>query len=206
MKIRTGWTIALAAASAAAVAAAVLIGATLASEPPPPPAIAVVPQPVEVAGVAGEDFTLDADTRIVVDAEAAEVEGTAEMLAALLRPASGFDLPVVTDDDARSGDIELVVADGEAPDGHGDEGYRLRAESAGIRIGADTAAGIWNGVQTSAAAPDDRVGTAAGGPARSRRGRDHRLPAVRLRSTMLDVARHFSRSRRWNGTSTRSRC
>ncbi len=192
MKQRTAWVITVVAASAAAVATVVLLGAALAPAPPPPE-IAVVPQPVDVVGVRGEPFVVDAGTRIVVDAQPPEVQGTAEMLAALLRPASGFDVPVVTDEDAQSGDIALVVGEGEAPDGHGKEGYRLRSESSGVRIGADTPAGIWNGVQTlrqllpaaleSGQTLDDPLEVVA--------VEITDFPRFAYRSTMLDVARHF---------------
>lgn len=191
MKQRTAWTItAVAAASGALVATAVLL---VTPPPVPAPAIAVVPQPVEVAGVRGDVFVLAADARIVVDAEAPEVQATAELLAALLRPASGFEVPVVAGEAARAGDLSLVVADGEAPTNHPEEGYRLRSEAAGIRIGADSPAGIWNGVQTlrQLLPPAIESGQPLPEPLEVVAAEISDYPRFAYRSAMLDVARHF---------------
>ena len=47
-----------------------------------------------------------------------------------------------------SGDFAIVIADGEAPEGHSAEGYTVTVTAEGVRVGADTDAGAFLGVQT----------------------------------------------------------
>ncbi|WP_085369895.1 family 20 glycosylhydrolase [Leifsonia sp. NCR5] len=107
-------------------------------------ALALVPQPVSVSRGSGAPFAVTAGTVIV-----ASGSGTAPatQLATVLRRSTGFALPVVASSTASS-KITVVVAAGNAPAGQPAEGYTLAATSAGVTIGADTAAGALNGVQT----------------------------------------------------------
>ena len=160
--------------------------------PPPAPTLAVVPQPVEVVGVRGDAYRLGPEARITIDGDPRKAGAVARQLAALLRPASGFELPIVRGE-AEPGDIALVLDADEAPDGHAAEGYRLRADESGVRIGAATTAGLSNGLQTlrqllpagveggrMLSDPLDVVAVEIS---------DH--PRFAYRSAMLDVARHF---------------
>src|SRR5688572_28861451 len=100
----------------------------------------VVPAPASIAMNGGEPFRLDSNTAIVATS-VAEVMRTAEMLAARLRPATGYPIPVVPDA-ARAGAIILRLntsATGEA--------YELRVTRDSVRI-SGTAAGIFRGMQT----------------------------------------------------------
>lgn len=173
-------------ASATGLAGAALIAA------PPAPAISVVPQPVEVIGVRGDAFRLDSDARIMIDGDPREAGPVARQLADLLRPSSGFELPIVRGA-AEPGDIALVLAADEAPDGHADEGYRLRADESGVRIGAATAAGLSNGMQSLRqllpAAVED--GHLLSYPLEVVAVEINDYPRFAYRSVMLDVARHF---------------
>ncbi|WP_431935372.1 beta-N-acetylhexosaminidase [Micromonospora sp. RP3T] len=173
----------------------------------------VVPAPAQVRPDPAGDFTLPPDAAIRVSAAGRHV---AEQLADWLRPATGFPLPVTdhagpgpdrpltltlspaTAPPARAGD---APADG-SPAGDtgpadrvalGDEGYRLDVTATGVRITADTPAGLFHGAQTlrqllppaieSAAAVAERWAV-PGGTIVDR-------PRFPYRGAMLDVARHF---------------
>src|SRR5437899_213390 len=110
-------------------------------------AIQVIPRPVRVVPGAGR-FTLTPRTRIVVADRSAGAWPVAGDLAALLRPATGFRLPVVGGG-RRPADVELVLGDPGTlagdPDG---EGYQLSVTAAGVTLEAPTPHGLFNGVQT----------------------------------------------------------
>ena len=100
--------------------------------------VAVIPAPASLhAG--GKPFALTRDTRIVAKTRAAQT--VAEQLADVLRPSTGYRLPVV-----RHGGhgIELRIARGSG----GREGYELRSGRGGVELRAATAAGLFHGVQT----------------------------------------------------------
>jgi hexosaminidase len=192
VKRRTAWMLGVAlAASVAAVSGVVALGASTPSRPPAPD-LAVVPRPVQVLGVQLDPFELASDARIAMDADPAEAGAVALQLAALLRPASGFEVPIVHDD-PRPGDIALVVAEGEAPEGHTAEGYRLKADEHGVRIGASTAAGLANGMQTLRQLLPAAVesGQPLPEPLEVVAVEIADYPRFAYRSAMLDVARHF---------------
>ncbi|MGB2572536.1 beta-N-acetylhexosaminidase [Micromonospora citrea] len=136
----------------------------------------VVPAPGSVAADPAADFTLSVDAVIQVSAGAA-ARDVAVQLAELLRPATGWPLPVTglphaaaddrltltltgatagvgpetagtdTATPATGGDGHPLVASAPADD-LGDEGYRLDVTSAAVRITARTATGLFHGVQT----------------------------------------------------------
>lgn len=106
--------------------------------------LALVPQPVSVSRGSGAPFAIGSATVIVASGVAT---APANALATVLRRSTGFAVPVVPSSTAAS-KIAFSVAAGNAPAGHTDEGYTLSATSSGVTIGADTAAGALNGVQT----------------------------------------------------------
>lgn len=157
-------------------AAAAAAGELLA--PPAPVRLAdVVPAPELVAPDPAADFTLpeDAVIRVAADPGAREVAG---QLAELLRPATGYPLPLTDMAVAHDGPLVLTVSAAArqgsgswketAPGGAeifqdlasgvvgappvledlGGEGYRLDVTGIGVRITAVTAAGLFHGVQT----------------------------------------------------------
>ena len=191
---RTTWILAgaLGAAAVALAAAGVFGVGPMPVAAPTPPELAVVPKPAEVDAVRGEPFLLEPGARIVLDADPAAAGAVAERLAEMLRRATGFDLPIVRGS-AEPGDIALVLAEGEAPEGHGDEGYRLRSEEAGVRVAAETAAGLANGVQTfrQLLPPAVSGGSSVSDPLEVVPVDIADYPRFAYRSAMLDVARHF---------------
>ncbi|MER5457640.1 beta-N-acetylhexosaminidase [Micromonospora sp. NPDC002389] len=150
----------------------------------------VVPAPERVTPDATADHPLTADTVIRVSAEPAAL-AVAEQLAALLRPATGYPLPVTdTTAPTPAGGIALVLTGD--PD-LGAEGYRLDVTRDGVRLTACTAAGLHHGVQTlrqllpadiESPTPVARRWVLPGGSILDR-------PRFPHRGVMLDVARHF---------------
>ncbi|MDR0592020.1 MAG: family 20 glycosylhydrolase, partial [Bifidobacteriaceae bacterium] len=109
----------------------------------------VLPEPVSQELLGGDPFRLAAGSRVVV--ADAGLAGLGEQLAAYLRPATGFALPVVTGQ-AGAGDIWLALGDDAALDAGGDladaEGYVLEASADGLSVTAPAGHGLFNGFQT----------------------------------------------------------
>ncbi|WP_375373532.1 family 20 glycosylhydrolase [Micromonospora sp. ATA51] len=165
----------------------------------------VIPVPERVAPDPTADFVLpgDAAVRVSHDPTAREV---AEQLAELLRPATGYPVPVTgLADDGTDGHLVLTLSSSATParaaaagdfdpaERLGDEGYRLHVAPAEVRIVADTAAGLWYGVQTlrqllpsavESPTPVAERWVVPGGLVVDR-------PRFPYRGAMLDVARHF---------------
>ncbi|WFE61829.1 beta-N-acetylhexosaminidase [Micromonospora sp. WMMD714] len=156
----------------------------------------VVPAPVSVRPRPAADFVLPADAAVRVSADPAARE-VAEHLAELLRPATGYPLPVA-DLPTAPGPLWLTLGAAAAPRHTGpaagdEEGYRLDVDPDGVRITADTATGLFHGVQTLRqllpTAVESRTPVAErwvvpGGTIVDR-------PRFPYRGAMLDVARHF---------------
>ncbi|QIZ38912.1 beta-N-acetylhexosaminidase [Saccharopolyspora sp. ASAGF58] len=146
----------------------------------------IIPAPESVQPAPGTTFELTGQTSVKAAGEAAEA---GEYLAGILRPATGFPVPV----DQRalgSGDISLAL-DG-SPE-LGAAGYRLQAADDNIGIHATSVEGLFNGVQTlrqllpaAIESPTEQPGpwTVPGGEIVDK-------PRFEHRATMLDVARHF---------------
>ncbi|MEU2658892.1 beta-N-acetylhexosaminidase [Streptomyces sp. NPDC007325] len=157
-----------------------------AAEPEVRPLGRIIPLPASVRP-GGAPYTLTAATRIGVP-DHPGVRAVAERLAARLRPATGFRLPVVTDPAA-----DLVLRLDPAAGALGDEGYELRSAPGRLTLTARTPAGLFRGVQTvrqqlPAAVERDtaqrRAWKIAGGTVTD-------VPRFPYRGAMLDVARHF---------------
>ena len=117
------------------------------------------------------------------------VTPVAERFAEWLRRPTGFALPVVGGDPA-DGDIVIGVVPSAD---HGAEGYTLRVEASGVRIGAAAPAGVFRALTTlrqmlpaAAEATDVQPG-----PWQITGADINDRPRFEHRGTMLDVARHF---------------
>jgi hexosaminidase len=151
----------------------------------------LVPVPLSMTTVPGQFFTLRHGTRIVAQG-ARGVLPVARQLAAILRPSTGYPLPVLTGRGAGAarGAIVLALASDAAL---GDEGYRLDVTSRGVQLRASAPAGLFYGVQTlrQLLPPWIESSEVQPGP--------WKLPAVHItdhprypyRGVMLDIARHF---------------
>jgi hexosaminidase len=147
----------------------------------------VIPAPVSVTPDRhGGAFELSRDTVISVDRGA---KGVGEFLAGVLRPSTGYRLPVVSD--RRRGAIALSL--GYVPARLGTEGYELTADRRGVSLKARTPAGLFSGVQTLRQLLPARIEsrTKQRGPWTVPAGKVVDHPRFAYRSAMLDVARHF---------------
>ncbi|HEY9423789.1 MAG TPA: family 20 glycosylhydrolase [Microterricola sp.] len=154
--------------------------------------ITVVPSPVSLTERGGDPFRLEPASTIHAAGEAAAV---GEYLAGLLRPRTGFALPVDASDAAADAGIRLVIGPGSvAPDG-----YTLRSGADGITITAASAAGLFHGAQTLRQLFPAQIEAPLDGSAGAdAAGVDWTAPAVHIsdaprfayRGAMLDVARN----------------
>jgi hexosaminidase len=179
----------------------------------------VVPVPASVRPGGGA-FKLAPGTRIAVAGGSAQAWQVGDYAAALLRPSTGYRLPVVASrggagTTAANGSAAtgIVLALGDTDRSLGQEGYRLRTTSRSVVISARTSAGLFHGVQTlrqllpagidgggahAAPAKDSAEGSASASASAKRPATwtvpstDIRdVPRYAYRSAMLDVSRHF---------------
>ncbi|QLJ00263.1 beta-N-acetylhexosaminidase [Streptomyces sp. NEAU-sy36] len=171
---------ALGAAPTAPEARAATAGARAAA---PVPLDRVVPAPASVTP-GGAPYRITRGTAVRVD-DSAEVRRVGAYLTGILRPSTGYPLPL-TD---HGGGIRLHLA----KSGLGAEGYRLHSGPDGVTLTADTPAGLFHGVQTlrqllppavEKKSVSRRSWRIAGGTIEDR-------PRYAYRGAMLDVSRHF---------------
>ncbi|MEU9121808.1 beta-N-acetylhexosaminidase [Streptomyces sp. NPDC048506] len=155
----------------------------------PTPLDRVVPAPASVRP-GGDAYTLSARTRIRVPGGSGEARRIAGYLAGILRPSTGYALPVTARDGA---DGIVLRLGGRAAQGLGAEGYRLSSGGRAVTISARRPAGLFHGVQTLRqllpTAVEER--TAQPGPWRIAGGTIADAPRYGYRGAMLDVSRHF---------------
>jgi hexosaminidase len=153
----------------------------------------VVPEPVSLTSASGDAFVLLDSTTIVVDAGNADAARIAEQLAALLRPSTGFAIPVSSGGASVRGAIALRLS-ADAALGAGPEGYQLTVWRDSVRVTANAPAGLFHGVQTLRQLLPPQI--------ESHMRLDQvawMVPTVTItdrpryawRGAMLDVARHF---------------
>lgn len=186
--LRAAGAAAVLVAAACVAAPSALAGPASAPATAAPPA--VIPAPVQTTPGTGA-FTLGPDARVVASGDAAAV---GESLAATLRPATGYALPVVAGP-SRKGDVVLRVAAHVSgiTAAHAAEGYRLDVQAGSVRAQARTAHGLFDATQTI------RQLLPADIDAPSARSTAWTMPAVHVldyprygyRGFMLDIARHF---------------
>ena len=145
----------------------------------------VVPAPVSFTLNGSEPFRLDSTTTIFVG-NVAEVARTGEILAALLRPATGYPIPIATEG-TRVGGIALrlnTAATGEA--------YQITVTRDSIRI-SGTPSGIFRGIQTlrQVMPPSIESDMRLDGPWTVPALTVSDEPRFSWRGAMLDVSRHF---------------
>ncbi|MEU7820913.1 family 20 glycosylhydrolase [Catellatospora sp. NPDC049133] len=151
----------------------------------------VVPAPVSVQPATGVTYTLPAAATIQTPTGSPAATAVGTHLADLLRPSTGYALPVTTTSGTPTSGIALLLTG--ADPSVGTEGYQLDVTAALITIRAQTAAGLFHGAQTLRqllpAAVEAR--TVQPGPWEVAGGRIIDYPRYGYRGAMLDVSRHF---------------
>ncbi|MFG1638741.1 beta-N-acetylhexosaminidase [Amycolatopsis sp. NPDC049252] len=146
----------------------------------------VVPAPVSAKADPRSDFRLTPFTVISAGRGAGQV---ADYLRGLLRPATGYPLPVVP----RAWGLPAISLELGHDARIGTEGYQLKVARDGVELSANTADGLFEGVQSlrqllpsaiEAKRVQHRTWTVAGGTILD-------YPRFGERGAMLDVARHF---------------
>ncbi|KAA0930352.1 beta-N-acetylhexosaminidase [Streptomyces apricus] len=156
--------------------------------PPVTPLSRIVPAPASV-DPGGAPYRITSGTRIRVD-RSKEVRDVGSYLAGVLRPSTGYRLPVT---DERGGDGIRLRLTREGTAGLGAEGYRLTSGKGAVTITAREPAGLFHGVQTlrqllPAAVEED---SRQPGPWPVAGGTVTDTPRYGWRGAMLDVSRHF---------------
>ncbi|WP_442816578.1 beta-N-acetylhexosaminidase [Streptomyces sp. NBC_01304] len=160
-----------------------------AAEPRPLGQVIPAPMSVEPAGGA---FQINSKTKIHVWHDDPADLRAGEYLARLLRPATGYKLPVVRDNVDTDGIVLRTSAD-VANKVLGPEGYRLISGSGVLRIESWSAGGIFHGIQTLRQQLPAKVEkkTRQSGPWLIAGGTVKDSPRYAYRGAMLDVSRHF---------------
>jgi hexosaminidase len=151
----------------------------------------IIPKPVSMSGTGGF-FVLKEGADIYVQGESAELNMVAKDLAAILVPATGFDIEVKSTREApKSGNIFLTLSGTDAR--LGEEGYELTVTKDLLKLTANGAEGIFRGIQTIRQILPVKIELASkqSGPWKIATGTITDYPAYSYRGAMLDVARHF---------------
>lgn len=152
----------------------------------------IVPEPVRVRPAPGAAYTITPETRIYTEPGSAEAAGVGEYLAGLLRPPTGYDLPVAAANGSGTpGGISLLLSGAGAD--LGEEGYRLAVTDSAVTVRAHQPPGLFRAVQTLRQLLPGAVeaGTTQEGPWLVPGGHIVDYPRFGYRGAMLDVARHF---------------
>ncbi|WP_435855585.1 beta-N-acetylhexosaminidase [Streptomyces microflavus] len=154
----------------------------------PRPLGQLVPVPAKVVP-GGSPYAITSTTPVRVAGGSGEVRRIGTYLAELLRPATGYALPVT----GRPGPGGIRLELGSRDRSLGEEGYRLRSTPAALTITARTPAGLFHGVQTLRQLLPDRVeaDSRQKGPWKVAGGTVTDAPRYGYRGAMLDVSRHF---------------
>ena len=149
----------------------------------------VVPAPVTVEPGPGA-YEIDDETEIGYRGSGAKPAAT--YLADVLRPSTGYQLPVV-DTDAVEPAETILLSLADAPVDIDGDGYHLTVTADGPRLQADRPAGLFSGVATlrQLLPPAVERRTVQSGPWRIPHGTVVDCPRFPYRGAQLDVARHF---------------
>lgn len=149
----------------------------------------IIPKPLSIA-YGTEPFEVTAETQIHVDSDSSAVGRVAELLAGLMRPSTGFKLPVSRKNADSLGSIRLSLTGDSTL---GDEGYLLSVNRRMVLLQAYKPAGLFMGVQTLRQMLPHEI------EVDSVRNVKWEIPPFTIRdkpefayrSAMLDVSRHF---------------
>ncbi|MEU9889447.1 family 20 glycosylhydrolase [Sphaerisporangium sp. NPDC051011] len=150
----------------------------------------VIPAPASAQPSAGVTYILPSGAGIFTQTGSAAAADVGAYLAALLRRSTGYALPLAQASSPSPG-ISLLLTG--ADPAVGAQGYQLDVNATSVTIRAQTANGLFNGVQTlrQLLPADVESTTVRPGPWVVPGGRVVDHPRFAYRGAMLDVARHF---------------
>ena len=150
----------------------------------------LIPFPASIQPGQGT-YTLGSDAAIFVQSDREDIRDVGQFLADRLRPATGFELPILSNEVATTGGI-LLTTNGAGTD-LGEEGYELAVEPNGIRLRGLHPAGLFRGAQTirQLLPPKIEARTPQSGSWQMDCVSIQDTPRFGWRGVMLDVARHF---------------
>lgn len=148
----------------------------------------LIPKPVSAA-LEGKAFFITEKISIQFDGGEV-VEQLAKGMAKELKPVTGFDLAVSA---GQGGDGSILLSTTGADAALGQEGYELSINENSVKLNANTAAGLYFGLQTLRQLLPEKVelGSKQEGPWEIATGNIRDVPVYAWRGSMLDVARHF---------------
>ncbi len=146
----------------------------------------LVPQPVQVQPRTDVTFTLSASAKIQLTSP--DARKPAELLAGVLRPSTGFALPIA--DSVQGDGVVLLIGTDQKV---GPEGYQLDVTPNQVIIRANATAGLFNGVSTLRQLLPAKIEakTKQTGPWTAPGASITDYPRYHHRGAMLDVSRHF---------------
>ncbi|MDY7395452.1 beta-N-acetylhexosaminidase [Aureibaculum sp. 2210JD6-5] len=147
----------------------------------------VIPKPVSV-NATGSSFEINSNTAVHYQSE--DLKPIANYLAEMLRPVTGFEIPVKVMESKPSSDHIFLTLTDSISSG---EGYELETKENGIIIRANKPAGIFYGVQTLRQLLPASVekNTKISDTLLVATGTIKDNPSYGYRGMMLDVSRHF---------------
>jgi hexosaminidase len=151
----------------------------------------IVPEPVLVQPASGVSYPITSGTVIGTQPGSAAAAQIGDYLAGLLRPSTGYALPVQSATGSGSAGISLLLSG--APASVGAQGYELDVTGSGVTIRAQQPAGLFAGVQTlrQLLPAKSALAKAQPGPWPVPGGHILDYPRYAYRGAMLDVSRHF---------------
>jgi hexosaminidase len=151
----------------------------------------IIPKPVEVTST-GFAFELTKETDIILNDSTPELLKLGQYLSNTLKPATGFPLNVVNENkEQEAGNIFLSIAAIDSVTNK--EGYILSILPDSVLLRANTAAGLFRGIQTlkQLLPVEIEADSLQLVPWQIPTGKVKDFPSYEMRGGMLDVARHF---------------
>jgi hexosaminidase len=150
----------------------------------------IIPVPVSVTPSSGA-FGIRPDTRICAEPDSAGILAVGRYFVDKLKPATGYDLGIAAVVTPAANTILLTMNN--ADKSLGKEGYLLTVTSDRVVLSANTAAGLFYGVQTILQMLPAKIFSASvqQGPWNLAAGTIRDMPRFAWRGAMLDVARSF---------------
>ena len=144
----------------------------------------LIPKPASILKSEG-NFIFSADTKFFLQNGNREVTSIGELLSAQLQQGSGYEIPIVEENDEQNRDrIHFSLNEDTSL---GEEGYELSITTDGIKLSANRPAGLFYAAQTLRQILPATPSTTIRLPVASIRD----MPRFEWRGAMLDVARHF---------------